>query len=204
MWCISVMLYGVWNGQLHYMEWKLLLSTGITKLLFLENLSLNVLSVSWYRLLKIGQDFFYKYRKWFWIWCGSIHYILYKLMLSLLCLFANYKDIHFYSIVIERLLSGRKIKNEGDALEVMKWFHDQGAKTVVLSSTELGSENELLGLASSVISTYLIHVEHWFYRYQLYQFRKMNCALFECTVCAVLGSKNDVVSTKGNSNECLN
>nr|XP_027210607.1 pyridoxal kinase-like isoform X2 [Penaeus vannamei] len=50
------------------------------------------------------------------------------------------------------LLSGRKIKNEGDALEVMKWFHDQGAKTVVLSSTELGSENELLGLASSVIN----------------------------------------------------
>ncbi|XP_047485183.1 pyridoxal kinase-like isoform X2 [Penaeus chinensis] len=50
------------------------------------------------------------------------------------------------------LLSGRKIKNEGDAMEVMKWFHEQGAKTVVLSSTELGSENELLGLASSVIN----------------------------------------------------
>ncbi|XP_042866406.1 pyridoxal kinase-like [Penaeus japonicus] len=50
------------------------------------------------------------------------------------------------------LLSGRKIRNEADALEVMEWFHQQGVKTVVLSSTDLGSENELLGLASSVIN----------------------------------------------------
>ncbi|XP_042234117.1 pyridoxal kinase-like isoform X2 [Homarus americanus] len=48
------------------------------------------------------------------------------------------------------LLSGKKIRNEGDAAEVMEWFHHQGVKTVVLSSTELGSENKLVGMASSM------------------------------------------------------
>lgn len=48
------------------------------------------------------------------------------------------------------LLSGQKIKNESDAAEVMEWFHQQGVKTVVLSSTDFSSESELIGMASSV------------------------------------------------------
>lgn len=58
----------------------------------------------------------------------------------------------FLKILTGRLLSGRKIANEADAEEVMEWFHQQGAKTVVLSSTDLGSDKDLLGLASSVMS----------------------------------------------------
>ncbi|KAK8738975.1 hypothetical protein OTU49_003768 [Cherax quadricarinatus] len=50
------------------------------------------------------------------------------------------------------LLSEQKIKNEEDAVAVMEWFHKQGVKTVVLSSTDLGSESELLGMASSMIN----------------------------------------------------
>ncbi|KAK7063279.1 hypothetical protein SK128_022569 [Halocaridina rubra] len=46
------------------------------------------------------------------------------------------------------LLTGNTIKNENDAMKAMEWFHSQGVKTVVLSSTDLGDENELLGLAS--------------------------------------------------------
>lgn len=34
----------------------------------------------------------------------------------------------------------------------MEWFHQKGVKTVVLSSTDLGSKDELVGMASSVIS----------------------------------------------------
>lgn len=56
-----------------------------------------------------------------------------------------------------RLLSGRKIENKEDAAEVMEWFHKKGVKTVVLSSTDLGSENELVGMASSIISKF--HIE---------------------------------------------
>ena len=45
-----------------------------------------------------------------------------------------------------------KICNEEDALKVMEWFHEKGVKTVILSSTDLGSDSELIGLASSVTS----------------------------------------------------
>ncbi|KAK4324007.1 hypothetical protein Pmani_005339 [Petrolisthes manimaculis] len=48
------------------------------------------------------------------------------------------------------LLSGKKISNESEAVEVMEWFHEQGVKTVVLSSTDLGQEGELVVMASSI------------------------------------------------------
>ncbi|XP_069169787.1 pyridoxal kinase [Procambarus clarkii] len=48
------------------------------------------------------------------------------------------------------LLSGQTIKNDDDAAAVMEWFHQQGVKTVVLSSTDLGSKCELVGMASSM------------------------------------------------------
>ncbi|CAL4068468.1 unnamed protein product [Meganyctiphanes norvegica] len=49
------------------------------------------------------------------------------------------------------LLSGIQIKSEADIVSVMDWFHSKGVKTVVLSSTDLGTENELLCMASSVV-----------------------------------------------------
>ncbi|KAG0728542.1 Pyridoxal kinase [Chionoecetes opilio] len=49
-----------------------------------------------------------------------------------------------------RLLSGQKIASKEDAGAVMEWFHGRGVKTVVLSSTDLGAEEELVVLASSI------------------------------------------------------
>ena len=43
-----------------------------------------------------------------------------------------------------------KINSEADALKVMQCLHDKGPKTVVLSSTNLGSEGVLVALASTV------------------------------------------------------
>ena len=44
------------------------------------------------------------------------------------------------------------IKTQSDALKAMQILHDKGPTTVVLSSTSLGAEGVLLGLASSVKS----------------------------------------------------
>lgn len=46
------------------------------------------------------------------------------------------------------LLTGKSIKSEKDALDVMDLLHRRGVATVVLSSTELGSPSHLVGLAS--------------------------------------------------------
>jgi len=48
------------------------------------------------------------------------------------------------------LLTGQKIGCEEDALAVMESLHSKGVGTVILSSTELGSEKHLVGLASQV------------------------------------------------------
>ncbi|XP_076041167.1 pyridoxal kinase [Oratosquilla oratoria] len=48
------------------------------------------------------------------------------------------------------LLSERKISSKADVIEVMDWFHSKSVQTVVLSSTDLGSDTTLLGMASSV------------------------------------------------------
>lgn len=48
------------------------------------------------------------------------------------------------------LLSGQKIESKADAAVVMEWFHGRGVKAVVLSSTDLGAEEELVVLASSI------------------------------------------------------
>lgn len=47
-----------------------------------------------------------------------------------------------------QLLSGRDINNEEEALEAMKVLHDKGVKIVILSSTEFGSDDQLVCLAS--------------------------------------------------------
>ena len=47
------------------------------------------------------------------------------------------------------LLTGMKIKDEKDALAVMDVLHSKGVGTVILSSTELGDQNNLIALASS-------------------------------------------------------
>ncbi|KAL7638681.1 UNVERIFIED_CONTAM: hypothetical protein RMT77_011253 [Armadillidium vulgare] len=48
------------------------------------------------------------------------------------------------------ILTEKKITSEEDVWDVCEWFHSKGVKSVVLSSTDLGSEEELLGLASSI------------------------------------------------------
>lgn len=48
------------------------------------------------------------------------------------------------------LITGIQINNVDDAWKAVNWFHEKGCKTVVLSSTELGDENNLLALASNV------------------------------------------------------
>jgi len=46
------------------------------------------------------------------------------------------------------LITGKKIKSEQDAFSVMEDLHKKGVKTVILSSTELGSDDHLVCLAS--------------------------------------------------------
>ncbi|KAL3882910.1 hypothetical protein ACJMK2_029212 [Sinanodonta woodiana] len=48
------------------------------------------------------------------------------------------------------LLTGMKINTEKDALQAMQILHDKGPMTVVISSTNLGTEGVLVALASSV------------------------------------------------------
>ncbi|KAG8225003.1 hypothetical protein J437_LFUL006014 [Ladona fulva] len=49
------------------------------------------------------------------------------------------------------LLTGEKINNLDDAVRAMTLLHAKGCDIVVLSSSDLGSENHLLALASSLI-----------------------------------------------------
>ena len=46
------------------------------------------------------------------------------------------------------LLTGIKIETEADAVAVMDKLHAWGVKTVILSSTDLGDHDHLVGLAS--------------------------------------------------------
>jgi pyridoxine kinase len=47
------------------------------------------------------------------------------------------------------LLTGKQIKSVDDAWEAVEYFHKKGCCTVVLSSTDLGDDQNLLALASS-------------------------------------------------------
>ena len=49
-------------------------------------------------------------------------------------------------------MTDKKIVTEDDAREVMDLLHSKGPSTVILSSTELGSEKYLLGMASTVVN----------------------------------------------------
>jgi len=49
------------------------------------------------------------------------------------------------------LLTGRKVLTEEDAVTVMEELHGRGVGTVVLTSTELGDRDHLLGLASQAV-----------------------------------------------------
>ena len=53
-----------------------------------------------------------------------------------------------------RQLTGMSIATQADALKAMQILHNKGPTTVVLSSTSLGAEGVLLGLASSVKSKF--------------------------------------------------
>lgn len=55
-----------------------------------------------------------------------------------------------------RLLTGRTISTEQDAIECMELLHKKGAKVVVISSSLLGTENELIAFGSSS-NVYLLY-----------------------------------------------
>lgn len=46
------------------------------------------------------------------------------------------------------LLTGQRIASESDAWRAMEWFHERGVQTVALSSTDLGTADELLAFVS--------------------------------------------------------
>lgn len=46
------------------------------------------------------------------------------------------------------LLTGKTIRTEEDAWRAIEWFHQKGVKIVVLSSTNVGSDSELIGFLS--------------------------------------------------------
>ncbi|XP_023222049.1 pyridoxal kinase-like isoform X3 [Centruroides sculpturatus] len=48
------------------------------------------------------------------------------------------------------LLTGMKISNEEDALKAMQILHDRGIKTVIITSSDLASKDELLNLGSCI------------------------------------------------------
>lgn len=74
----------------------------------------------------------------------------------MLFLFLVVYEVKFLCLIIDlivifyRLLTGIKIKSEEDALKAMQCLHDKGPKTVVLSSTNLGSKGKLIALASTI------------------------------------------------------
>lgn len=47
------------------------------------------------------------------------------------------------------LMTGLKMKDLDSALEIVKVLHSKGAKAVVLSSTDLGDDTHMIGIASS-------------------------------------------------------
>lgn len=47
------------------------------------------------------------------------------------------------------LITGYPVKTLKDALYVIKLLHDKGVKTVALSSSELGDDNNMIGIAST-------------------------------------------------------
>ncbi|XP_017465856.1 PREDICTED: pyridoxal kinase [Rhagoletis zephyria] len=57
------------------------------------------------------------------------------------------------------LLTEKKISNENDVWSAVQWFHDRGIDTVVISSSELGKENELRAFLSKKNgSRYIINI----------------------------------------------
>ncbi|CAG9102462.1 unnamed protein product [Plutella xylostella] len=55
-------------------------------------------------------------------------------------------------------LTGVKVNNLDDALRAIQVLHDKGVKTVVLSSSDLGDEDTMIGIASSHGSCYTIEI----------------------------------------------
>ena len=53
-----------------------------------------------------------------------------------------------------RLLTGKQIKKIEDAWEAIDTFHKRGCNHVVVTSSELGDENNLLAFASSIEGSY--------------------------------------------------
>ncbi|CAK1551109.1 unnamed protein product [Leptosia nina] len=57
-----------------------------------------------------------------------------------------------------KLLTGLPMENLDDSLKVIQALHDRGVKTVVLSSTELGDDDNMIGLASNKDECYKIEI----------------------------------------------
>ncbi|XP_041979225.1 pyridoxal kinase [Aricia agestis] len=56
------------------------------------------------------------------------------------------------------LITGISMKNQDGAVKVIKALHQRGVKTVALSSTELGDDQKMLGIASNNVTCYKIEI----------------------------------------------
>ncbi|XP_059052889.1 pyridoxal kinase [Achroia grisella] len=56
------------------------------------------------------------------------------------------------------LITGVKVKNLDDALKVIDLLHQKGVNTVVLSSTDLGNDTSMIGIASTKDTCYKIEI----------------------------------------------
>ncbi|XP_068633355.1 pyridoxal kinase [Battus philenor] len=63
------------------------------------------------------------------------------------------------------LLTGMKVNDLDGALKVIRALHDKGVKTVVLSSTDLGDDKNMIGIASTQGSCYKIEIPKMDARY---------------------------------------
>lgn len=64
----------------------------------------------------------------------------------------SYLDTCLAILIYSRLISGIQIKSKEDMLQTMEYFHQKGVKTVVLSSVQLQSEENLILFGSSILS----------------------------------------------------
>lgn len=65
------------------------------------------------------------------------------------------------------MLTGMKINNISTAQAAMRRLHEMGAKTVVISSTELGSKDLLVQLASRINGK--LFAQRWPFKYNRHE-----------------------------------
>jgi pyridoxine kinase len=57
--------------------------------------------------------------------------------------------LSFINIFLIRLLTGKTITSESDAMKCMEMLHQMGSKTVVISSSSIGPAEDLIAFGST-------------------------------------------------------